>query len=268
MTSLLLRWELRSSLRSWWFLANAGVFLAGGLALLLLGGADAAILGYRGFARALAAIVQLALLLVPLMALVPSAAAIAGDREIGSLDYLLAQPLTRGEAFTGKWLGISLALVLSLALAFAVTGAVAALRGVPWELMASLLGLTLLLGSCFASLGLWVSAGSATRARATTVALAVWIFLLVLGSLGLMGVFVRWGLPAWALQAWSLINPVEAYRVASVALLDPGVELLGPAGAALIETLGRPTLVAASALSLLVWTAGAYGAGRRLLAAS
>lgn len=264
---LLLAWELRDSLRSHWFLANAGIFLAGGTLLMLLGGGDAVVLGYRGFARALAGFVHLALLLVPLMALVPSSAAIAGEREVGSLDYLLAQPLTRGEAYLGKWTGLNAALLLSLLVAFAATGAVAALRGVPLLPIAALLALTLLLATAFSSLGLWISAGSDSRARATAVGLAVWLFLVALGSLGLMGALVRWGLPAWSLQAWSLVNPVEAYRLAAIVLLDPGAELLGPAGAALVETLGRPTLVAVAFLSLAGWTAGAARAGRRVFAA-
>lgn len=265
---LLLRWELRDSLRSYWFLANAGVFLAGGLILMLVGGTGASVLGYRGFARALAGFVQLALFLVPLMALIPSTAAIAGEREMGSLDYLLAQPITRGEAYAGKWAGLSAALLLSLLVAFAVTGAVAALRGVPPVLLAGLLGLTLLLAAAFVSIGLWISAGAPSRARATAVGLAAWLFLLALGSLGLMGALVRWGVPAWLLQAWSLANPVEAYRIATIVLLDPGVELLGPAGAALLETLGRPALVAVACLSLTGWTGGAAWAGRRAFAAS
>lgn len=262
---LLLRWELRDSLRSYWFLANAGVFIAGGFFLMLFGQPDATVLGYRGFARALAALVQLALFFVPLMALFPATAAIASQREVGSLDYLLAQPLTPGNVFAGKWAGVTAALLLSLALAFSATGAVAAARGVPAGLVAGLLGLTLLLAAAFVSLGMWISARSASRARATTLGLTLWLVLVALGSLGLMGAFVRWGLPAWVLEAWSLANPVEAYRLAAVVLLDPDAELLGAAGAALLERTGRPLLVGLAMGSLLAWTGLGFAAGRRSL---
>lgn len=260
---LLLRWELRDSLRSYWFLANAGIFLAGGLVLMLFGQEDVAVLGYRGYARALAALVQLALFLVPLMALFPSTASIAGERELGTLDYLLAQPLTRGELYAGKWAGVTAALLLSLLLAFAVTGAIAAARGVPAGLVAGLLGLTLLLAGAFVSLGLWVSARASSRARATTVGLTLWLTLVALGSLGLMAAFVRWGLPAWLLEAWSLGNPVEAYRLASIALLDPDADMLGAAGAALLDRLGLPAFIGGAALSLAAWCGAGFWAGRR-----
>lgn len=259
---VLLRWELKDSLRSYWFLANAGLFLAGGLLLIVFGGVDVAVLGYRGFARALAGLVQLALFLVPVMALLPSTAAIAGEREMGSLDYLLAQPLSRQEVFMGKWSGVTVALVLSLALAFSVTGIVAAFQGVPTILIALLLGLTLLLATAFTSLGLWISALAPSRTRAISVGLAVWVILTALGSLGLMALFIRWGLPAWLLEAWALVNPVEAYRLACIAVLDADATLLGPVGAALVESLGRTGLVGIAAASLASWSAAGYAAGR------
>lgn len=260
---LLLRWELRDALRSHWFLANGAAFLAGGVFLLLFGGADAAIFGYRGFARALAALVQLAVVLVPLMALFPATASVAGERELGTLDYLLAQPVTRGEVFSGKWAGVAAAVLLSLALAFSAIGLLATGRGVPAGLVGGLLGLTLLLGAAFVSLGLWISAGSSSRSRAAAAGLAVWLVLVALGSLGVMGAFVRWGLPPWLLKAWVLANPVEAYRVVAISLLEPDADLLGPAGAALLASLGRTGLVAAAAGSLLGWTTLAFWAGRR-----
>lgn len=259
---VLLRWELRDALRSHWFLANAAIFLVGGM-LLLLFGSGSSVLGSRGFGRALAALVQLALFFVPLMALFPSTASIAGDRELGTLDFVLAQPLTRAELYRGRWSGVAAALSLSLSIAFGATGLVAALRGVATGLVAALLGLTLLLGVAFVSLGLWISAAAATRARATSVGLALWLALVALGSLGLMTAFARWGLPAWALEAWALVNPVEAYRLAALDLLGAERELLGPAGSALSDHLGSPGLIAAACASLVGWTAVGFVGGLR-----
>jgi Cu-processing system permease protein len=262
----LARREVVDALRSYWFVLDAALFTAGGLALVLFGGGDAEVLGYRGYARALAGLAQLAMFFVPLMALFPATAALAGDREAGTLEYVLAQPVTRGEVFLGKWVGVATAVLLSLVAGFGVIGTVAVARGVPGALVAGLLGFTLLLGAAFTSLGLWLSAGASTRSRATSLGLTVWIFLLALGSLGVMGALVRWGLPASALEAWTLANPVEAFRVAMVAVLDPEASVLGPVGASLIGTLGRGGLVAAAAGSLVLWSAAAAGLGLRRLA--
>jgi hypothetical protein len=77
-----------------------------------------------------------------------------------------------------------------------------------------------------------------------------------------MSAFVRWGLPAGWLQAWALLNPVEAYRLAAVAILSPELELLGPAGAALLERFGRTGLVMGATGSMLGWAVVGYAAGR------
>lgn len=262
----LVRRELRDAVRKRWFLANAGAFAGAGVLFLLFGQNDALLLGQRGYARALAGLMQLGLVFVPLMALVPAVAAIAGERESGTLDYLLAQPVTRSGVYRAKWVGITTAVVLSVIAGLALTAAVATWRGVPAGPTAALIACTALLAAAFVSLGLWVSAGSSSRTRATSYGLGLWIGLLGLGSLGVISVFVRWGAPAWVLQAWSLANPVEAYRVATLAMLDPEVEVLGPVGASLVAALGRGGLIAAAMASLAAWGGIGFVAGRRAFA--
>lgn len=268
MTALrLLRRELRDSLRNYWFAVSAGVLLVGGLLLMLFGQPDQAILGYRGFARAMAGLMQLALFVVPLLAIFPAVAALAGERELGTLDYLLAQPVTRAEVFAGKWTGVGSAVSLAVLLGFGATGLVAVARDVPAGMVAVLLTFTLMLGVCFTSLGICVSALLSTRARATSAGLTLWLFFLAMGSLGLAGAFVGWGVPAPALEVWAFVNPVEAYRLASIAVLDPGLSVLGPVGADLLERLGRVPLVLVALSSLVLWTGLGYWAGRRSFAA-
>lgn len=257
------RRELSSAVRNYWFVVNGGIFLVGGLLLLLFGQQDVSVLGYRGVARSLTGLLQLALFVVPLMALFPAAAAIAGEREVGTLDYLLAQPVTRSQVYVGKWCGIAAAVGLSILGGFAAIGAVALSRGVPPGLLLALVGLTLLLAAAFVSFGLWLSAASGTQGRATSLGLTVWIATLALGSLGMMGAFVGWGLPPTALEVWALINPAEAFRMALVALVDPGLAMLGPVGEDLADRFGDGGLVALAVLSLAGWTAIAFWAGRR-----
>ena len=264
---LLAQAGVRESVRAYWFWLNAGIFVAGGLLLMLFGQVDVSLMGYRSYGRALAGLVQLALFVVPLMALLSSGAAIAGARETGALDYLLAQPVTREEVYAGKWLGVAAAVVASLVVGYGATGAVAAIKGVPALPIAMLLVFTVVLAAAFVSIGLWVSALASTRGRASVV-FTLWLAFLALGSLGMMAAFVRWGLPAGVLQVWSLVNPVEAFRLGMIALLQADPGLLGPAGAALLDTMGRAGLIAAASGSLAAWTALAYWTGRRAFLSS
>ena len=250
----LVRRELGESLRSRWFMVYSGVFLLGALALTLFGLSGSEIYGYRGFAKVMAGLVHLALLFVPLMALFPATAAIAGERESGSLEYLVSQPISFGELFLGKWLGVSLAVWMSLMLGFGLAGAIAVWNGTPWPLIALLLALTLLLAEAFVAIGLLCSVVAPSRARATSAGLVVWIVAIGLGTLGIMGAMLRWGLPRFVLTLWGFANPVESFRLGVIASLDPDGSLLGPVGNTWMSVLGMSGVIALCLGSLLLWT--------------
>lgn len=262
MTRPIVRREIRDAVRRWWFLVNTGAFVVAGIALVAFG-RTGALVAAGGTERALAGLMQLALVLVPLVALVPSAAAIAGAREDGTLEYLLAQPVTRSRVWRDTWLGVAIAVVASVAVGLAFTGAAAALAGVTAGPIAALIGMTVLLALAFVSVGFWISAEAGSRTRAMSLALTAWIVLLGLGSLGVLTAFVRWGLPAEGLMAWALVDPVEAYRVSLVVALDPDSGVLGPVGEVLLDRLGAGGVVAAGSVSLAAWSAVGYAFGRR-----
>jgi ABC-type transport system involved in multi-copper enzyme maturation permease subunit len=198
------------------------------------------------------------------MALVPATAAIAEDRESGTLEYVLAQPVTFAEVFTGKWIGVALAVLLALGLGLGAAVSVAALRGVPPGILAALFAFVVLLALAFVAIGLWLSTWAGSRSRATTFGLLAWLVFVALGTLGVMAAFVRWGLPQSVLVAWSFLNPVEAFRLGVVTALDPDLSLLGPVGTQVLRRLGAGGTMAASAFSLLAWTVIPYWAGRRI----
>ncbi|HWP39065.1 MAG TPA: ABC transporter permease subunit [Gemmatimonadales bacterium] len=252
--SLLVRRELATAVRARWFVAYSGVFLVGGLLLATIGLENQTVYGFRGFARAFAGLAQLALLLVPVMALFPAAAAIAEDRESGALEYVLAQPITYGELYLGKLAGVTLALLLSLTVGFGVSGAVAVGRGVPPGLVAALYAFVALLACTFTALGVGLSGIAASRARAMTVGVIAWLALSALGTLGIVIVFIRWGVPEPVLVMWSFINPVEAFRLGIISVLDPDLSLLGPVGAGIVRRLGTAGTSLLGAASLTVWT--------------
>ena len=249
----LVRRELGESLRSRWFITYSGVFLLGALALTFFGLSGSEIYGYRGFAKVMAGLVHLALLFVPLMALFPATAAVAGERELGSLEYLVSQPISFGELFWGKWIGVSLAVALSLLIGFGFAGAVAALNGTPWRPVLLLLVLTLLLAQTFVAIGLLCSVVAGTRTRATSMGLLVWIVAVGFGTLAIMGATLRWGLPRLVLSVWAFGNPVEAFRLGIIASLDSDGSLLGPVGAAWMASLGAGGVIALCLASLLLW---------------
>lgn len=261
-TRLFLARELTHALRARWFLAYAAVFLVGGLLLTALGSTGSLLGGYRGYARALAGLTHFAILFVPLMALLPAATSLAEERENGTLEYLLAQPVTWNQVFLGTWSGVALAVLLALTAGYLLSAGVSVLRGIPLGLILITYGFLVCLSLVFVSVGTLLSAVSETRSRALTMGLAVWLLLAALGSLGAMAAFIRWGIPEQVLVGWSLLNPVEAFRLGVLTVLDPELQLLGPVGRALTRRYGAGSLVAASATSLVLWIVGPVLAGR------
>ena len=184
----------------------------------------------------------------------PAVAALADDRETGALEYLLAQPVTFGEVYWGKWIGSAAAIVLSVVIGFGASATVAALRGVPPGILGVLLLYIVLMTLVFVAIGFLLAAITGSRARATTLGIITWLFLVVLGTLGIMASFVRWGLPEQLLVTWSIVNPVEVFRLGVISLLDPDLSLLGPVGAAVVARFGTGGTAILAAAVLAVWS--------------
>ena len=119
--------------------------------------------------------------LLPIVALVATYMAIAGERESGGVKFLLAFPNTRRDVFLGKLASRFLVVAVGLCFAFlAATMVAAAKHGVVLAgLVLGLLALSLAYAGAFVSIALSVSATVATRSRAVTAAIGSY-FLLVL----------------------------------------------------------------------------------------
>ena len=91
--AVVMKKEVRDALGSWWLLVYAGLFTLLALGLSYIGQRNLGGLGFENFSRTTASLLNLCLLLAPLVALSLGAGAIAGERDRGTLTYLLAQPL-------------------------------------------------------------------------------------------------------------------------------------------------------------------------------
>ena len=106
--------ELRDARHNRWFLLYAIAFAGLSLALAWLALSGAGNYGLAGFGRTSASLINLVLLIVPLMGLTLGALSLAGEREKGTLIYLMAQPMNQLELLLGKFTGLALALMAAL----------------------------------------------------------------------------------------------------------------------------------------------------------
>ena len=123
--------EVRAGLRNRWFLLYTALFLVLSIAFATLAIAGSTLTGQPGFGRTSAGLMNLMLLIVPLIGLTIGAQAIVAEREDRFLEFQLAQPVSPGEIFVGKYLGAAASLVLMLAFGLGVSGVILARVGRP-----------------------------------------------------------------------------------------------------------------------------------------
>jgi len=227
------RRELRDAVSSRWFLLYTVAFavLAVGVSFMSLAGTGS--YGFAGFSRTAAGLLNLVMLVVPLMAITAGAGAIAGERERGTLLYLLAQPVSRLEVLLGKFLGLAVAIVASLCLGFGLSAAALAWRagGVGAGAFLALVGMACLLGVVMLAVGMCISAASRKTGVATGVGLFVWLTLVFLSDLGLMAGAIVFKLRVQELFGLAVLNPLQAFKMAVVHAMNASLDVLGPAGA-------------------------------------
>lgn len=237
--------ELRDALRNRWFVLYALAFAALALAFSYLALASSGLVGFAGFGRTAASLINLVLLIVPLMALTIGAQSIAGETERGTLAYLLAQPVTRRQVFAGKYLGLALSLLGALALGFGVSGLVMALGNAGAADPAAyvnLAGLAFLLSLAMLSVGMAISAWTRKASVAVGVGLFLWLAFVFLGDLGMMGTSIVLRMPIPTLFTLSLLNPTQLFKTAAILTINATLDVLGPAGIYALQRYGDALL--------------------------
>jgi Cu-processing system permease protein len=252
------RRELMEAIRSRWVAIAGVLFALLALALSLFGMRSVGAIGFGGFSRTAIGLLNLVLYLVPLLALLLSINSIAAEREDGSLEVLLAQPIARQVVVAGKFCGLAGALCGALCGGFGAAGLVIGLAGAEADAGGYLLLLlrSIGLGLAFLSLGLWIGSAAATRLRAISWGLLCWFAsvllydLLIIGATALLG-----GAPLRAALGLLLIaNPVDLVRVGTLIHLGSAASF-GLTAQALIGFLRGPfgsTLLAAALLAWIV----------------
>jgi len=223
--------ELREALKNKWLWFYAAAFAGLALALSQAGLASAGYAGLGGFGRTAASLVNALLLFIPLMGLSVGAGALAGDRERGTLLYLLAQPVNRAEIFFGKAVGAALALFAALGLGFGLAGLGLASAGDGnAAAYLSLAAFTFLLALTSLGLGFVISALTRKGATAAGAALIVWLVLVFFGDLGLMGATLALRPTPGTLLGMLLANPLQIFKLAAIYSLRATLDTLGAVG--------------------------------------
>ena len=251
----IVRKELRDALRNRWLIGYTALLGVLGVAAAWTGIQGSSGLALQAFGRTTATLMNLCLLLAPLVAVLMGSSSIAGERERGTLEHLLAQPLTRHGLLLGKHVGLLAALSAATLAGFLPAGLLIAYTAGPsvlphyavFPLIASLAG------AAMAGVGVLVSVSCRTAVQAQGTAVFVWFAFVLLYDLLLMGSLAMSGLQVHVLSTLLLANPVDAARVLGVLALEPDLYLLGPAGAYLASHLSRGGTAVLLLATLAAW---------------
>lgn len=232
--------EFVDASRSRWLLGFSGAFTFLALGISLIGSLGASVGGHSGFGRTTATLVNLILFMVPLMGLSAGGLSLSGERERGTLGFLLSLPLRPAHIFWAKFAGLGAALAVSLAVAFGLAGLSLVWRGGLRDagLYAGCFALTLLLALASLGLGLLISSLTRRTAQAVGAVLLVWLGLVFIGDLGLLGTSLAVRLRPEVLLAGAGLNPLTLYRLLAIQGLGAPLEMLGPAGHCAQDILG------------------------------
>ncbi len=233
------RQELIINIRNRWTLIFAGAFGVLVLAISYFGLVTGGAIGFQGFARTSASLLNLVLYIVPLVALTMGTLSFTSEKSASEL--LFSQPVTRGEILLGKLSGLFASIATATVAGFGLAGAIIAVKaGAQGATRYPVfVALSLLLALVFLSLAAWVSALCQRKAKAFGIALFLWFFFVLFYDLIVIGgTFLMKERAANQFIFASLFgNPVDMVRVASLLALD-GKEIFGAAGAALTRMLG------------------------------
>lgn len=261
------RQELVINIRNRWTLVFAAVFAALVLAISYFGLVTGGVVGFQGFARTSASLLNMVLYIVPLVALVMGTLSFTSENS-GS-ELLFSQPVTRGEILLGKFLGLFVSILTATLVGFGLAGVViAANAGTQGSLRyPALVVFSLLLALIFLSLSAFISALCRRRSKAFGVALFAWFFFVLFYDLLVIGAtFLFNERTANTFIFGSLFgNPVDMVRVASLITLN-GKDIFGAGGAALLRFLGgERSSLALLLVALSFWTAVPLIGAQRLL---
>lgn len=252
--------EFRIALRNRWVAIAVILMALFSLVLSAAGSAPTGAVGADRLSVTVASLTSLAVYLVPLMALLMSFDAVAGEVERGTLPLLLTYPVSRGEVLLGKLVAHVAILAIAVAVGYGIAAGAAiavdadAAAGLPalWRLSWS----SVLLGATFLGAGYALSSLARRPSGAAGLAIGLWLGLVVLYDIGLLAAIVADDGGAFTTDVFPialLANPADAFRLFNLSASEATAAAAGVSGAAGVIPVWQ------SLLSVLIWPFAALG---------
>ncbi len=252
--------EWRTVSRNRWLLGSVLLMLGLAVFLAIVGSAPAGRTGASALEVLVVSLSTLGVYFVPLLGLLMGHDAVIAEAERGTLALTLSYPVTRDSFLLGKAVSHAAVLLVAVVTGFAAAAAIAlAGEGARpdshggWAFLGLVVS-TFLLGLIFLLIGYAVSARVRERATAVGLAVAIWLFFVILYDLGVIGILVAsaGGLPNGLVRGLLLANPTDVYRLFNLQAVGGEKLAAGVAGAGAHLGLGPTVLASAGLVWILV----------------
>ncbi|WP_324753293.1 ABC transporter permease [Roseovarius sp. Pro17] len=252
--------EIHIARRNRWVLIAVLLMVVFSLVLSAAGSAPTGALGADRLSVVVASLTSLSVYLVPLVALLMSFDAVAGEVERGTLPLLLTYPVARWEVLVGKLLAHTAILIVAILAGYGAAAAItiavdpAAMSGLSalWRLTWT----STLLGATFLGIGYALSSLARRVSGAAGLAIGLWLGLVVLYDLGLLAAVVADDGGTFTTKVFPmalLANPADAFRLFNLSAAQATAAVSGVGGAA--TTIAQWQSLA----SILLWPLIAIG---------
>ncbi len=248
--------EFQEGLRNRWVLCSILLLAALAFALALLGSSPIGETRISALNVTTVSLASLSVYLIPLIALTLSYDAIVGERERGTLLLLLTYPVRRWQVIAGKFLGHLAIIAAAIILGYGATGGYLAIatdtQPGDGAMFSSMVASSLVLGGRFVALGYLISVTVSSRATAAGIAVACWLFIVVVYDLLLLGLVLNDNEHRVSTDLFGtllLLNPADVYRLFNLAGSSAASLVSGSVGLLDDSFLSPPLLI----LVLCLW---------------
>lgn len=242
---LVLSAEFAEMLRARWYQAYFLLFGALIFVFFNFGLSESSVLGFAGLSRILLTFIQITIVIVPIFALIITVRTMVTDREMGVWEYILSWPMDMKAYYWGKTVGRMVAIAMPLALALVLSGLSQEVIGndVEWAHIFWMMGYVSSLVICFVGIALFVSVVAKSQEVALGLAFAIWLSCEALIDSLVLGLLVRNQLTPESVISIALLNPIQAFRTASIGVFDVQFSILGPISHTILDIFGRTTVL-------------------------
>lgn len=238
---LIAKMEIKDSITARWFFLYTAVFGGAVIALFLTGLTESQVMGFVGISRLLLTYFQLCIVILPIFVLITTVRSIVGNKETNVLEYFLSMPVSFRDFFWGRLLGrliIVLAPILGSML-LAVIWAKLKDLNIDFRIFNTYCLLLISMAWCFLCMGMLISSVVSRQETGLGIAFFVWLILVLFLDIVLVGIFLQYQINPEFVVSIALLNPLQDFRVASMALFDPELTMLGPTSWFILNLFGK-----------------------------